>query len=99
MKISPLLHLLLIAILQFMGPRQVEASTVELLTNANFELGDNGIWKANTLAGAKAAGITKGSFSPLGSYYGYLGNSTSSTGSLFQSFYVPAAAGISTITL
>jgi RHS repeat-associated protein len=90
---------LLISILQFIGTRNAGASTVELLSNTNFESGINGTWTANTLAGSTAAGILQGSFPHTpGTWYGYVGNSVNSIGSLFQSFYVPAGAGIATVT-
>src|ERR1017187_8443004 len=79
---------LLIAILQLMGVLAVEASSVELLSNTNFESGNNGIWTANTLAGSTAAGILQGSYPNSGTWYGYVGNSLSSIGSLYQIIYV-----------
>jgi RHS repeat-associated protein len=99
MKRLNVFWLLLVAILQLPVVQNAEASTIELVDNGGFESGDNGIWSANTLAGAKAAGVTNGSFPHLpGSWYGYVGNSINSIGSLFQILYVPDGAGIATIT-
>jgi RHS repeat-associated protein len=99
MKTLATLCFLSIAIWQLVCGGQAAASTVELLANRGFESGDNGIWIANTLAGPTAAAVINGSFPHApGSWYGYVGNSTSSIGSLFQVFSVPACAGIATVT-
>jgi RHS repeat-associated protein len=84
--------------LQLTVVKNAEASTIELADNRGFESGDNGIWSANTLLGSQAAGIIAGTYPYHGLWYGYVGNSTNSIGSLFQLLYVPAGAGIATIT-
>src|ERR1043166_2064490 len=93
-----LLQLAASLILAVAAAQRVAAATTQLISNGDFESGNNGIWTANTLAGSKAAGVTNGSFPHLGAWDGYVGNSTNSIGSLFQVFSVPPCAGIATVT-